>query len=159
MNRFLFSTLGVCALIAATSNIGAAGCDPNSCEEATDSLKKDIREVCNEPGFSNNPFCRCCVAGDLFSIDDSCTCKHLVLDADACSYAKDAAAKVSIRSALVHAESICKNASVVVPYTDAASIPGCPAPTLPNPGTVDAAQVPTASPPLTPPIVDGGDGG
>ena len=103
------------ALMIAGSVAGGA-CDGNSCQDATSAVTTSIQTVCAEPAFVNTPFCQCCVPAGLFSIDDTCACRPLILDVDFCYYKEGAGGYPAIRAALDHAASVCSGRPVSVPY-------------------------------------------
>ncbi len=120
----VFFSLG---LVVAT--VGSGCGDPDSCQNATVDIQKSLTAVCAEPDFINTPFCTCCVPAGMFSIDDTCTCKPLVFDADFCYYKVGSGGYPQVRAGLQYATSVCLGRPVSVPY-----------------GTVDAGMcVPTTS--------------
>lgn len=103
--------LGSTVLILLNCTWLVNGCE-NGCDDATTAMEKSIKEVCNEAAFDGNPFCACCVPNGFFSIDDTCNCQPLVLDADFCFYDGEASGHPSVRKALVHAAEVCKDRTV-----------------------------------------------
>jgi hypothetical protein len=87
----------------------------NGCEEATQQLQTGIDRICREPAFVNSPFCVCCVPNGYYSIDDSCRCKPLVLDAEFCFYSPDTSGDPAIRNAIAYAASVCVNRPASLP--------------------------------------------
>ena len=113
MIRRVVTALAVAGLVASSA------CDGNSCQEATDAMTSSITAVCGEGAFANTPFCQCCVPAGLFSIDDTCACKPLILDVDFCYYKEGTGGYPAIRAALDHASSVCSGRPVTVPYSAA----------------------------------------
>ena len=88
-------------------------------------MQASISQVCTEPEFKGTAFCACCVPNHYFSIDDTCACKPLVLDADFCFFDPSAGGYPAVRTALVHAASVCANRTVSLPYGGDISAPIC----------------------------------
>lgn len=117
----VFAVTAIAGLaIASTTN----ACKPDSCEEATQTMHRNIAIVCQEQAYRDTPFCLCCVPSGFDSIDDTCTCHPLILDVDFCFYADDNAGFPAIRGALDHAASVCENRSVQLP-DHAVAAPTC----------------------------------
>jgi hypothetical protein len=133
------------------------GCNPKSCEEATNAMRASIDAVCAEPEFKDTPFCACCVPAGFYSIEDTCTCKALVLDADFCFYADGSAGYPQVRSALQYAASVCENRTVRLPYGDSGPSASCRAPAADASPPPEAGPIASDSSTPTPPADGAGD--
>lgn len=118
----------VLVALAAAASALSAGCDGDSCQSATAAVTTSIQTVCAEPAFVNTPFCQCCVPAGLFSIDDTCTCRPLILDVDFCYYKEGPGGYPAIRSALDHAASVCSGRPITLPFSGDGGMCGAPAP-------------------------------
>ena len=88
--------------------LALSACENESgCEQAKDTIEPLVDKVCDEAAYKTSPFCACCVAQKLYSVDDDCTCRALNFDAEVCLYSKGKQAMPQIRSAVEFANRIC----------------------------------------------------
>ncbi|WP_437291796.1 hypothetical protein [Sorangium sp. So ce406] len=106
MQRFHHFTVAALMMLSASS----VACDEsaNGCEDAKTDIENTIKSICDEPAYAGTPFCSCCVAEELYSVDDECRCQALNFDVDACYYSRGDQAKPQAREAVEYANSICK---------------------------------------------------
>ena len=131
--------LAMTAAVVLLGSVSISGCGKdNGCESATQQMSQELKAVCAEPQFANTPFCNCCVPSGFYAIDDTCTCKPLVLDADFCFFDDTDAGRPQIRSALVYAASVCQDRTVKLPYGLTGGANACPS------GAVDGSAEATS---------------
>jgi hypothetical protein len=113
------------AFVTSVACLGAiASCSgEKTCNDATTGIQRSIDVVCAEPAFASTPFCQCCRPKGFYSIDDTCTCQPLVFGSDFCFYDATPSGYPAIRTALVHASSVCQNRSITVTGGGDAAIP------------------------------------
>jgi hypothetical protein len=122
------------------------GCDASSgCEDAKQVIEPLIDKVCTEPAYAQSPFCQCCVANGLYSVDNDCECRALNFDTEVCLYAKSEQALPKVRGAVAFANDICSVRKPVIPWWPEASTTICRGPAQQEPDDTSEAGVDAGS--------------